>query len=171
VVNAVQGNGAWDSSLESSLRMALAWIGAVSLLTSLFWTMRLEEFTDALRGLRVPKTVAFAFDYAFRLLYASLHGIFAIIDALKLKGLELETKNPFTLLARLPKVMVPAVFTIVRRAAAMMAVLRMRGVTTGAGRPTLTLRRLRVADVAFLAVGLLAVAAAVASRFHLDPLA
>jgi energy-coupling factor transport system permease protein len=120
-------DGEVTTDVDSGLRMSFAWLGAVAVLTPLLWSMGIDEITDGLRGLKVPRAVTFAVGYAYRLLYASLDGARQIMDGLKVKGVDLETRNPFRLLAALPKIMTATLFVIVRRSNAMMAVLRMRG--------------------------------------------
>jgi energy-coupling factor transport system permease protein len=166
VLNLIEGDFA-VSDLDDGLRMSFAWLGAVSVLTPLLWTMSIDEITDGLRGLKVPRSVTFAVGYAFRLLNVSLNGMLQTIDALKAKGVDMETRNPRALLAALPKLMVPAVFLVVRRANAMMAVLRMRGLSAAADQPLLRLQRIDAVDVAFVAAGVFAVALPAASRFSL----
>jgi energy-coupling factor transport system permease protein len=159
LLNLVEGDFA-VGDLDDGLRMSFAWLGAVSVLTPLIWTMGIDEITDGLRGLKVPRSAAFAVGYAFRLLNVTLNGVLQTIDALKAKGVDLESRNPLTLLAALPKLMVPAVFVIVRRANAMMAVLRMRGFSATADQPLLRLHRIAAVDVLFVAAGVAAVVVA-----------
>jgi energy-coupling factor transport system permease protein len=168
VLDLIQGDFA-AAAFEDGLRMSFAWLGAVAVLTPLLWSMSIDEITDGLRGLKVPRAITFAVGYAFRLLHATLNGTLLIIEALKVKGVDLETRNPLKLLVALPKIMVPAVFVIVRRANAMMAVLRMRGFAAGANQPLLRLHRFAAIDVAFVAAGVTAVALAAASRYSLVP--
>jgi energy-coupling factor transport system permease protein len=163
VVDLVQGDFV-ASAFEDGLRMSFAWLGAVAVLTPLLWSMGIDQITDGLRGLKVPRAITFAVGYAYRLLYATLNGTLQIVEALKVKGVDLETRNPLRLLMALPKIMVPAVFVIVRRANAMMAVLRMRGFAAGANQPLLRLHRFAAIDVAFVAAGMTAVALAAAAR-------
>lgn len=154
------------SDLEDGLRMSFAWLGAVSVLTPLIWTMSIDEITDGLRGLKVPGTVTFAVGYAFRLLNVTLHGLLRTIEALKLKGVDLETRNPLRLLAALPKLMVPVVFTIVRRSSAMMAVLRMRRASLG-DPPTLRLHHFGALDTTFVLTAFTIVALTASVRYSL----
>jgi energy-coupling factor transport system permease protein len=113
--------------VDSGLRMSFAWLGAVATLTPLLWSMSVDEIASGLRALGVPRSATFAVAYAFRLLHATLHSAQRVADGLKAKGVDLETRNPFRLLAALPKIMTATLFVIVRRSNAMMAVLRMRG--------------------------------------------
>jgi energy-coupling factor transport system permease protein len=101
----------------------------------LFSTMNVEELTNVLRGLGVPEIACFSVGYAFLLLYLSLSDIFCITDAMKIKGVDLETKNPLRLLAAMPRLMIPALFTTVRRSTTMIAVLEMRGFSFSKPRP------------------------------------
>lgn len=166
VLNLIQGDFA-ASDLDDGLRLSFAWVGAVAVLTPLIWTMSIDEITDGLRGLKVPRTVTFAVGYSFRLLNVTLNGALQTVDALKVKGVDLETRNPLKLLAALPKVMVPAVFVIARRANAMMAVLRMRGFSVTTDQPLLRLQRIGAVDVGFVGVALAAAVVAAAYRHSL----
>lgn len=159
--------GLTAGDLEDGIRLSLAWLGAVSVLTPIVWTLSIDEIEDGLRGLHVPARVAFAVGYALRLLNVTLAGVTRTVDALKTKGVDLETRNPLRLLRALPKVTVPVVFDISRRANAMMAVLRMRGYAYDA-RPRRQ-RRVGVADVAVVALALLPVVAAAHVRFPVLP--
>jgi energy-coupling factor transport system permease protein len=168
----IQGEVSFSEDIRTGIRLAFAWLGAAAVFTSIFATMRVDELTDGIRGVGLPKVVANGVGYAFRLLYSSLDDLFSIVDYLKHKGVDLQTRNPFKLLKQLPRVLVPAVTTVARRASSMMAALRMRGFElTGSRRPPLTLRRIGWAEVAFVLAGLLPVLAAIEQRWNLTPLA
>lgn len=117
----------FDGSLAFGLKPGFAWSAALFVSISIFSTMDIDELTDGLRGLKVPEIVCFTFGYAFLLLYTSLSDVFRIVDAMSVKGIKLKTKDPFRLVPNLAQLMIPVIFTIVRRASTMMAVLQMRG--------------------------------------------
>jgi energy-coupling factor transport system permease protein len=122
-----EGGLHYDKEMADGLKLVFAWAGALLLSFGLFSTMKVDELTAGLRGLRLPEAVCFAVGYAFLLLYLSLSDIFRITDAMKIKGVDLETRNPVRLLAAMPRLMIPALFTTVRRGTTMVAVLEMRG--------------------------------------------
>lgn len=117
----------FEGNLAFGLKLGFAWSAALFVSISLFSTMDIDEMTDGLRGLKVPEIICFTFGYAFLLLYTSLSDVFRIVDAMSVKGIKLRTKNPFRLVPNLARLMIPVIFTIVRRASTMMAVIQMRG--------------------------------------------
>lgn len=166
VVGELVGPGAanLDAEIAYGLRLALAWAAALFVSISLFSTMPVEEFTDGMRGLKVPEVICFAFGYAILLLYTSLNDIFRIVDALRVKGVDFESKNPLRLARVLPRLFIPALFTTVRRASTMMAALQMRGASFTARRPRVTLVKFDAGDAVALALGALAVALPLGAR-------
>lgn len=115
------------SDLEFSLKLGFAWSAALFVTVPLFSSMRIEEIVDGLDGLRLPRLVGFTVGYAFVLLYSSAADIMRIADAMKVKGLRLESRKPFILFSAALRMTIPAVFTIIRRANTMMAVMELRG--------------------------------------------
>ena len=113
--------------VESGLKLALSWTAALFVSLSLFTTMRIEEMVEGFRGLGAPEVFCFAWQYTFLLMYLTMSDIARIADAMKLKGLNLETRNPLTLAKNLPRMFIPIIFTVVRRANTMMAVVQQRG--------------------------------------------
>lgn len=157
-------------SVEFSLKLGFAWSAALFVSIALFSTMQVEEMVDGLHGLRFPHVAGFTLGYMFLLMYTSLGSIFRIADAMKVKGVELETRNPFRLVAAVPRLMIPAVFTTIRRANTMMAVLEMRGFSAsgrGARRVPMSFGR---ADAVLVGGALAVVALALADRFGVVPL-
>lgn len=159
----------YDKDMAAALKLVFAWAGALLLSFGLFSTMKVEELTDGLRGLRLPEAACFAVGYAFLLLYLSLSDIFRITDAMKIKGVDLETKNPFRLLMSLPRLMIPALFTTVRRGMTMIAVLGMRGFTFSKRRRKSERAKFDVGDAAMLCCGLLIFGATLGARLDLLP--
>jgi len=123
--------------------------------------------TDGLRGLKVPEVICFTFGYAFLLLYTSLSDVFRIVDAMNVKGVKLRTKNPIRLVPNLARLRIPVIFTIVRRASSMVALLEMRGFsfTERPNRPKT--HSFRASDAVLLSCGLLILAPALGAR--IDP--
>lgn len=117
----------FDGNLAFGLKLGFAWSAALFVSISLFTTMDIDDMTDGLRGLKLPEFFCFTFGYAFLLLYTSLSDVFRIVDAMSVKGVSLRTRNPFRFVGNLARLMVPVIFTTVRRANTMMGVLQMRG--------------------------------------------
>ena len=115
--------------------------------------MEVDEIVQGMRGIGVPQAVGFVFGYAFLLLYLSVNDIFRISDAMKVKGVRLETWNPFTLAGSMSRMMTPAVFTVIRRGSIMNAVLEMRGFAFSGTRRRRSLGRWDLADAGVLATG------------------
>ena len=95
--------------------------------------------------------------------------MFRIVDAMNVKGVKLATRNPFRLVPNLARLMIPVIFTIVRRASTMAAVLEMRGFsfTEKPRRPKA--HRFGAPDAAVLACGVLILALAAGARLDLLP--
>lgn len=157
----------FDGNLAFGLKLGFAWSAALFVSISLFSTMDIDEMTDGLRGLKIPEVICFTFGYAFLLLYTSLSDVFRIVDAMKVKGVNLGTRNPFGLVSNLARLMVPVIFTIVRCASTMVAVLEMRGFsfTEKPRRPMLY--RFGALDAAVLASGVLVFGFALAGRLDM----
>lgn len=157
----------FDGNLAFGLKLGFAWSAALFMSISLFSTMDIDEMTDGLRGLKIPEVICFTFGYAFLLLYTSLSDVFRIVDAMNVKGVKLKTKNPFRLVPNLARLMVPVIFTIVRRASTMMAVLEMRGFSFTEKPKRPMPYHFGVLDAAILAVGVLIIGLAIAARLDL----
>lgn len=108
--------------------------------------------------------MGFTVGYAFVLLYTSIGDILRIADAMKVKGLRLETRNLLTFLAAVPRMIIPAVFTIIRRANTMMAVMELRGFSAIRSQRPATLAVDRY-DILMLVATMGVLAAAAAVRF------
>lgn len=157
----------FDGNLAFGLRLGFAWSVALFVSVSLFSTMGIDEMTDGLRGLKVPEVICFTFGYAFLLMYTSLSDVFRIVDAMNVKGVKLKTKNPFRLVPNLARLMVPVIFTIVRRASTMMAVLEMRGFSFTEKPKRPMPYHFGALDAAILAVGAFIIGLAIAARLDL----
>jgi energy-coupling factor transport system permease protein len=141
-----------NEDLAEGLRLVLAWSGAVFVSLSLFSTMDSNDVTNGLGGLGAPAVAAFAVGLTYRLLYVMLNDILQIADAMKLKGIDLETKNPFRFVCNALQLSLPVLFTVVRRAPVLMAALEMRGFHRQHSR---RLPRINAGDLAFLGTGVL----------------
>lgn len=159
----------FDGNLAFGLRLGFAWSAALFLSISLFSSMDIDEMTDGLRGLKVPEAICFTFGYAFLLLYTSLSDVFRIVDAMSVKGVTLRTKNLFRLMVNLARLMVPVIFTTVRRASTMMAVLEMRGFSFSRRPERMVPSKFDLADSALVFSGLLAFGLALGARLGLLP--
>ena len=153
--------------IESGLKLSLSWLAALFVSLSLVTTMRIEEMVEGFRGLGAPEVFCFAWQYTFLLLYLTINDIIRIVDAMKLKGLDLETRNPLTLAINLPKLFIPVIFTVVRRANTMMAVLQQRGYSFTERPAHAPESTLDVGDAAFVVGAAALVAVVSADRFGL----
>lgn len=166
----ILGDLAFDEDLQTGLKLSLTWTAALFVSISLASTMDVDEITDGLRGLKLPEMFCFLVGYVFVLLYISVSDVIRVADAMRLKGVEFETKNPFRFVAGLPRLIIPAIFVIVRRASTMMAVLQMRGFSFTKRTKKVELGRLDVMDASLLAVGFLILGATAAARLDILPL-
>lgn len=164
----------WQGSLTSEsafgIKLALAWSAALFVSIGLLQSMSVDEITDGLRGLRVPETVCFTVGYVFLLVYLSLNDIFRISEAMRVKGLELEPKKPIRSLVNLPKLMVPTIVTVIRRATTMMAVLQLRGFSATKRRAPRTPPKFDSGDALFLGSACAILALAASARLGWLPL-
>lgn len=155
------------SQVQAGLKLSLSWTAALFVSLALFTTMRIEEMVEGFRGLGAPEAFCFAWQYTFLLLYLTMSDIGRIADAMKLKGVDLETRNPLRLAMNLPRMFVPTVFTVVRRANTMMAVVKQRGYSFTERPDHAESHSFEWADGAFVFVATTVVAVAVADRIGL----
>jgi energy-coupling factor transport system permease protein len=116
-----------NDELAGGLRLLLAWTGAIFVSVSLFSTMDSDDIIHGLQGLGVPRVAAFAVGLSYRLLFLTLRDILQIADAMKIKGVDLETKQPVRLIRHVLQLSFPILFAVVRQAPILMAALEMRG--------------------------------------------
>ena len=94
----LEGKFALNDDLAGGLRLLLAWTGAIFISISLFSTMDSDDITHGLRGFGMPRVAVFAVGLSYRLLFLTLRDILQIADAMKIKGVDLETKYPLRLI-------------------------------------------------------------------------
>ncbi|MFC4451138.1 MULTISPECIES: energy-coupling factor transporter transmembrane component T family protein [Halorussus] len=123
----VAGGTAFGGNFDFGLKLALSWQSALLVSASLFTTMELTEITDGLRKLSVPELLCFTLEYVFLLFYVTISDLFRIMDGMKVKGLEIETRNPLKFAKNVPSLAVPMFMTVLQRSNTMMSVLTMRG--------------------------------------------
>lgn len=121
------GGAAFGGNFDFGLKLALSWTGALFVTSSLFTTMELTEIIDGLRSLGVPEVVCFTLEYVLMLFYVTISDLFRIMDAMKVKGLQIETKNPLTFARNIPNLAIPMLMTVLQRSNTMMSILTMRG--------------------------------------------
>lgn len=123
----VTGGSAFGGNFDFGLKLALSWQAALLVSASLFTTMELSEITDGLRRLGVPEALCFTLEYVFLLFYVTISDLFRIVDAMKVKGLRIETKNPIRFARNVPSLAIPMFMSVLQRSNTMMSVLTMRG--------------------------------------------
>lgn len=158
------GEFAVDAEFAFGLRMALGWIAAVLIGVSLVSTMEIDEITEGLRGVGLPRRFAFSVGYAFMLAYLSVSDILRIYEAARLKGVELSLRHPIAFVRGVFSLLMPVFFTTARRGGAMMAALDMRGFSDRTAPVRRTRRRFDLRDAGALASGMLLVVYAGAIR-------
>lgn len=121
------GGTAFGGNFDFGLKLAFSWQAALLISASLFTTMELTEITDGLRELGVPELVCFTLEYVFLLFYVTISDLFRILDGMKIKGLDIETKNPIKFALNMPSLAVPMFMSVLQRSNTMMSVLQMRG--------------------------------------------
>ena len=160
------GDFSFTQEFQNGVKLASAWIAALFVSVSLFATMTTDEMTDGMRGLKLPEVVCFIVGYTFLLIYLSFSDVIRVADAMKIKGVELELKKPLRLIAGMPRLMIPAILVIVRRAPTMMSVLQIRGFSFKRTKQV-EMGRLDVPDLIVLAIGLGILAATAAAEVGL----
>ena len=88
---------------------------------------RVEEFTEALRGLGMPHRMSFTIALAFRLVPLFLTSALSVVAAQQARGLDFSRGNVFQKLARYVPVIVPVFMGALRRADSMAVALETRG--------------------------------------------
>ncbi|MFB6194377.1 MAG: energy-coupling factor transporter transmembrane protein EcfT [Halobaculum sp.] len=150
-----------------SLKVVFSWPAALFIGASIFTTMELTELTDGLRGLGAPELLVFTFEYVFLLFFITLSDFYRMVDAMKTKSVNVDTKNPLTLAANLPKLGIPMIIGLLRRSNTMMAILKMRGYSF-TERPELrTETKFDAGDATLLVAAVAVVAYTAAVRFDL----
>ncbi|WP_435178874.1 energy-coupling factor transporter transmembrane component T family protein [Halorussus sp. AFM4] len=158
------GQPAFGGSFDYALKITLSWPAALFLSASIFTTMELTELTDALRALGVPEVAVFTVEYVFLLFYVTISDLYRVLDAMKVKGLEIETRNPITLARNLPGVGIPMFLTVLRRSNTMMAVMKMRGYSFTGDRELRTELEFGVGDAVLVLLGVAVLATSAAVR-------
>lgn len=160
------GGAAFGGSFDFGLKLAFSWSGALFITASLFTTMELTEIVDGLRSLGVPEVLCFTLEYVLMLFYVTISDLFRIVDAMKVKGLNLETKNPLTFARNVPRLAVPMLMTVLRRSNTMMSVLTMRGYSFSRdGRALRHRPKFDVGDTALVVTGAIILAGTTAVNF------
>ncbi|MFB6093012.1 MAG: energy-coupling factor transporter transmembrane protein EcfT [Haloquadratum sp.] len=121
------GGSAFGGNFDFGLKLAMSWQTALLVSASLFTTMELTEITDALRSLGVPELLCFTLEYVLLLFYVTISDLFRVMDGMKVKGLDIETKNPIRFARNVPRLAIPMFMTVLQRSNTMMSVLTMRG--------------------------------------------
>lgn len=151
IMRLLAGRPPLQGDFSFGLKIALSWPAALFISASVFTTMELTEMTDGLRGLGVPELAVFTLEYVFLLFYVTISDLYRIMDAMKVKGVRVETKNPVTLARNIPKFGIPMILAVLRRANTMMAVLKMRGYSFSESRELRTDLKFDAGDAALVA--------------------
>ena len=160
------GGSAFGGNFDFGLKLALSWTGALFVTASLFTTMELTEIVDGLRSLGVPEIVCFTLEYVLMLFYVTISDLFRIMDAMKVKGLHIETKNPVTFAQNMPRLAVPMLMSVLQRSNTMMSILTMRGYSfSGEGRELRHQPKFDAGDTALVALGFVALVGTAAVNF------
>ena len=161
------GSFEFDDDIISALRLILGWSSAIFVSLSLFSTMDADDLTNGLRGLKVPPVAAFAVGLSYRLLFVTLGEALRIADAMRLKGVDLETKNPLKWITNSLKLCLPVLFAVLRRGPTLMSTLEMRGFMKGSS--VIRLGSLDLSDLILLLLGLGFLLWSICDRFNWLP--
>jgi energy-coupling factor transport system permease protein len=127
-------------------------------------TTRVEEFTAGLRRLGLPFPVGFAFSLAFRFVPTFIDSAYAIIQAQRSRGLDLEHGGPLTRVRRHVPLLIPAIVGAIRNTDLLAMALESRGFGGSTPRSDYLEMRMRWQDVAVCLLLAGAAAAAVWMR-------
>jgi energy-coupling factor transport system permease protein len=120
---------------------------------------RVEEFTEALRGLGMPYRMSFTIAMAFRLVPLFLTSSMSVVAAQRARGLDFSRGSVFARLARYMPVIVPVFMGALRRADSMAMALEARGFGRQTARTTFIRSRFLKRDlVAALLIAVVVVA-------------
>jgi energy-coupling factor transport system permease protein len=108
---------------------------------------RVEEFTEALRGLGMPYRMSFTIALAFRLVPLFLASALSVVIAQRARGLDFSRGSIFARLARYVPVVVPVFMGALRRADAMAMALEARGFSRQTARTTFLRSRFSGRDI------------------------
>jgi len=136
----------WSEALEYAAGMSLkleSFLAASVLFLSI---TRVEEFTEALRGLGMPYRMSFTIALAFRLVPLFLSSALSVVAAQQARGLDFSRGNVFQRLGRYMPVVVPVFMGALRRADAMAMALEARGFGGRAERTTFVRSRFAARD-------------------------
>ena len=157
----------FNDDIMSAIRLILAWTSAIFVSLGLFSTMDADDLTNGLRGLKFPPVAAFAVGLSYRLLFVTLGEALRIADAMRLKGVDLETKNPLKWITNSLKLCLPVLFAVLRRGPTLMSTLEMRGFMKG--RRVNSLGGLDLGDIILLSIGLGLLIWSIGDRFGFLP--
>lgn len=141
------GPPTWGDAMTYAAGMALkleSFLAASVLFLSI---TRVEEFTEALRGLGMPYRMSFTIALAFRLVPLFLSSALSVVVAQQARGLEFSGGNVFQRLARYMPVIVPVFMGALRRADAMAMALEARGFGRAEVRTTFVRSRFGTRDL------------------------
>jgi energy-coupling factor transport system permease protein len=160
------GGAAFGGDFDFGLKLAFSWQAALLVSASLFTTMELTEITDSLRSLGIPELVCFTLEYVLLLFYLTISDLFRIADAMKVKGLGIETRNPVRFARNVPSLAVPMFMSVLQRSNTMMSVLTMRGYSfSNDGRELRHQFRFDAGDALLLATSAVVLSVAAAVNF------
>jgi energy-coupling factor transport system permease protein len=108
---------------------------------------RVEEFTDALRGLGLPYRISFTIAMAFRLVPLFLTSALSVVAAQRARGLDFSRGGLLERLGRYMPVIVPVFMGALRRAEAMAMALESRGFGRQTPRTSFARSRLAARDL------------------------
>ena len=139
--------------LEFPLAMALRFVVVVSAFSLFFLVTSPDEFGLALQHSRIPFDVVFALTMAIRFVPVLAMEIQSIADAQRSKGLELDRGNLLVRVKRRIPLLIPLIFTSVRRSLEIAEAMEARGYGSGKPRTSLYQLKFKGLDLAvFLAV-------------------
>jgi energy-coupling factor transport system permease protein len=144
---AALGPRPWSEAMEYAAGMSIKLECFLATSVLFLSITRVEEFTEALRGLGMPYRMSFTIALAFRLVPLFLSSALSVVVAQQARGLEFSRGNVFQRLARYMPVIVPVFMGALRRADAMAMALEARGFGRAAVRTTYVRSRFGTRDL------------------------
>jgi energy-coupling factor transport system permease protein len=132
-----------------------------------FLTVHPDELSQALIQMRVKFEFAFAMSMAMRYVPTLAHEAYAIMDAQKARGVELDKGNPLVRIRNIVPIIVPLIIVSIRRALSIAESMESRGFGASDTRTYLVKLRFRKRDWAVVLVSLIVLVFSIYIRLYI----
>ena len=150
-----------------SLALALRLIALMTSFSLFFLTVHPDELSQALIQMRVRFEFAFAMSMAMRYVPTLAQEAYAIMDAQKSRGVELDKGNLITRVRNIIPIIVPLIIVSIRRALSIAESMESRGFGASEKRTYMEKLAFRRRDWAIVTISLLVLILALYIRFYI----